>query len=289
MPYIGNQPAESFTSFATQEFSTSATTSYTLDHAVTNENEIALFINNVRQQPGSGKAYTATGTALTLSAATASTDTMYCVFLGRALQTVNPAGGSIGSSQLSADAITGQTALTVSPATTDEIILSDAGTLKRADISVIGSAPAFSAYIGSNQTLSDSTDTKADFDTEEFDTDSAYDTSNNRFTVPSGEDGKYFFHARGRFNMSANQSQFVIAIRKNGSEVAKKYIYSGAVGTKIFHSTTYFSYDISAVETLSVGDYVEVYVKSDDTGGNNITFESGTIQSEFSGYKLIGV
>ena len=37
MPYIGNQPSESFTSFATQEFSTSATTSYTLDHAVTND------------------------------------------------------------------------------------------------------------------------------------------------------------------------------------------------------------------------------------------------------------
>ena len=100
MPYIGNQPAESFTSFATQEFSTSATTSYTLDHAVTNENEIALFINNVRQQPGSGKAYTATGTALTLSAATASTDTMYCVFLGRALQTVTPATNSITGSMI---------------------------------------------------------------------------------------------------------------------------------------------------------------------------------------------
>ena len=135
MPYIGNQPAESFTSFATQEFSTSATTSYTLDHAVTNENEIALFINNVRQQPGSGKAYTATGTALTLSAATASTDTMYCVFLGRALQTVNPAGGSIGSSQLSADAITGQTALAATPDDTDELLISDAGTLKRIDFS----------------------------------------------------------------------------------------------------------------------------------------------------------
>ena len=101
MPYIGNQPAEQFTSFATQEFSTSATTSYTLDHAVTNENEIALFINNVRQQPGSGKAYTATGTALTLSAATASTDTMYCVFLGRALQTVTPATNSVTTSMLS--------------------------------------------------------------------------------------------------------------------------------------------------------------------------------------------
>jgi hypothetical protein len=106
MAYIGNQPSESFTSFATQEFSTSATTSYTLDHAVTNENEIALFINNVRQQPGSGKAYTASGTTLTLSAATASTDTMYCVFLGRALQTVNPATNSISTAMISDNAIT---------------------------------------------------------------------------------------------------------------------------------------------------------------------------------------
>ena len=104
MAYIGIQPAEKFTSFATQEFSTSATTSYTLDHAVANENEIALFVNNVRQQPGSGKAYTATSTALTLSAATASTDTMYCVFLGRALQTVTPATNSINNAMVSSSA-----------------------------------------------------------------------------------------------------------------------------------------------------------------------------------------
>ena len=151
MAYIGPLPAETFTSFATQEFSTSATTSYTLDHPVTNENEIALFINNVRQQPGSGKAYTATGTALTLSAATASTDTMYAVFLGRALQTVNPADASVGTSQLAAtsvtaaklnnDIISGQTALAETPADTDELLLSDGGTIKRIDYSYLKSTP----------------------------------------------------------------------------------------------------------------------------------------------------
>ena len=143
MAYIGPLPAETITSFATQEFSTSATTSYTLDHPVTNENELALFINNVRQQPGSGKAYTASGTALTLSAATASTDTMYAVFLGRALQTVNPAGGSVGSSQITAEMITGQTALGAEPADTDEFLVSDAGTLKRIDFSLIKGGGAF--------------------------------------------------------------------------------------------------------------------------------------------------
>jgi hypothetical protein len=103
MAYIGNQPTDNFVTFATQNFSTSATSSYTLSHAVSNENEIALFINNVRQHPGSGKAYTASGTALTLSANTASTDVMYCIFLGRAIQSTVPATNSIKPAMLSLD------------------------------------------------------------------------------------------------------------------------------------------------------------------------------------------
>ena len=85
MGYVGNSPALKYTSFAVQHFTTSATTGYTLDHAVNNENDIRLVINNVVQQPGGSYAYTASGTTLTLSAATASTDTMYCVFLGKAV------------------------------------------------------------------------------------------------------------------------------------------------------------------------------------------------------------
>jgi len=106
MSYIGPDPAEAFTSYATETFSVSATTSYTLSYSVANENELALFVNNVRQQPGSGKAYTATGTALTLSAATASTDTMYAIYLGRALQTSVPATNSITAAMISSNAVT---------------------------------------------------------------------------------------------------------------------------------------------------------------------------------------
>ena len=102
MPYVGNTPALNYTSFAVQHFTTSATTGYTLDHAVNNENDIRLVINNVVQQPGGSYAYTASGTTLTLSAATAGTDTMYCVFLGKAVQTVNPSQDSVGLNQLNA-------------------------------------------------------------------------------------------------------------------------------------------------------------------------------------------
>ena len=124
----------------------------TPDHAVANENEIALFVNNVRQQPGSGKAYTATGTALTLSAATASTDTMYCVFLGRALQTVTPATNSITAAMVSNDLISGKDALTSAPASTDEFLVSDAGVLKRIDASLVGRGKVLQVVTGETTT-----------------------------------------------------------------------------------------------------------------------------------------
>ena len=96
--YLGNQPALSYTSFAKQDFTTSATTSYTLDYPVANENEVALFINFVRQEPTT--AYTASGTSLTLTSATSASDDMYAVFIGKAVQTVNPPAGSVTNSML---------------------------------------------------------------------------------------------------------------------------------------------------------------------------------------------
>ena len=100
MPYIGNTPADKFLTLAKQSFSTSATTSYTLDSAVSSTQDIALFINSVRQSPVD--AYTVSGTALTLTSATSGTDEMYCVYLGKTVGTVNPPNDSVGLDQLSA-------------------------------------------------------------------------------------------------------------------------------------------------------------------------------------------
>lgn len=100
MPYLGSAPITSSQSLVKQDFSVSATTSYTLSQSVTNANDIALYINNVRQEPTT--AYSASGTSLTLTEATAGSDDMYCVYIGRAVGTINPASGSVGISQLSA-------------------------------------------------------------------------------------------------------------------------------------------------------------------------------------------
>jgi len=105
--YIGNFPAEKYTTFSKQTFTPDgSTTSFTLDFSVANENDLELFVNNVRQEPGSGKAYTASGTTLTMSEAPGSSDTMYAVFQGKAVQTVTPASNSVTSAMIVDNAIT---------------------------------------------------------------------------------------------------------------------------------------------------------------------------------------
>ena len=294
MAYIGIQPAEKFTSFATQEFSTSATTSYTLDHAVANENEIALFVNNVSQQPGSGKAYTATGTALTLSAATASTDTMYCVFLGRALQTVTPATNSITAAMVGNDLISGKDALTSSPADTDELLISDAGVLKRIDVSLVGgkNTPSFSAVVSSDTSLGTSK-TLVPFDVELHDSDDCYTNTSGNYKFTPNVAGKYFIGANMYGFGLQDQNQVFWSLHFNGSQATynANWVSSSASNRAIG------SFVGAVLEFNGSSDYVQAYVES---GSNAFTIDNGSYAStsvytkqlsasNFFGYKLIGV
>ena len=86
MAYLGNTPASRFTSMDKQTITGDGGTGYTLDHAVGSEQEIEVFVNNVRQEPS--VAYTVAGTALTMTGNVASTDDFYVVFQGKAQQSV---------------------------------------------------------------------------------------------------------------------------------------------------------------------------------------------------------
>ena len=99
MPFIGNQPADKFLTLEKQVFTTSATDTYTLDREVSSVNDLELFLNNVRQEPTT--AYTISGTTLTLASAITASDSMYCVYQGRAVGTQNPATGSVTNDMLS--------------------------------------------------------------------------------------------------------------------------------------------------------------------------------------------
>ena len=84
MPYIGGAPAKSLASPTSQYFSgDGSTTVFTLNRAVNVSEDLEVFVNNVQQEPGTGKSYTANGTSLTFDAAPSSgTNNVYVVYRG---------------------------------------------------------------------------------------------------------------------------------------------------------------------------------------------------------------
>ena len=138
--------------------------------------------------------------------------------------------------------------------------------------------PAFKAKLSDTQTLSNATTTKIDFDTEMFDTNGAYDpTTNQRFTVPSGQAGKYFIYAQVYFDdVASTDAMRRIFIYKNGSEfVASNTRTVGSTGRG---STV----TLSDLIDLSVGEYIEIFGYT-NAGSTNL----GSGGARFHGYKII--
>ena len=87
--------------------------------------------------------------------------------------------------------------------------------------------PNFRVYRNSTQSISDSSITKVQFDTEDYDSAGAYDNSTNyRFTVPSGQAGLYFLTSRVYFNYTGSNriDEYRIYLYKNGSELVSNNI-----------------------------------------------------------------
>ena len=91
MAYIGKAPNTAIVNQATsQSFSgNGSNTAFTLTRSVNVGEDLEVFVNNVQQEPGSGKSYTASGTTLTFDEAPPSgTNNVYVIYRGEA--TINP-------------------------------------------------------------------------------------------------------------------------------------------------------------------------------------------------------
>jgi hypothetical protein len=152
--YIGQQPSSTFDSGIQDRFTGLTTNTVTLTHDISAETDILVVWNNIVQDSGT---YSVGGTGnktLTLGGTLVSADVVTVYYLNKVMQSVNPTAGSVNTDQLAdlgistaklqANAVTGaklnddvissQTAIT-SVADTDELLVSDAGVLKRVDYS----------------------------------------------------------------------------------------------------------------------------------------------------------
>ena len=82
MSYLGNAPESVFTEMKYQDLTGGSGTSFTLNQAVSNPQEIEVFVNNVRQEPSA--AYSVSGTTLTMTESVGASEDFYVIFQGMA-------------------------------------------------------------------------------------------------------------------------------------------------------------------------------------------------------------
>ena len=177
--------------------------------------------------------------------------------------------------------ITGATALAAEPATTDEFVLSDNGTLKRIDFKHMSNTPAFEAVFNSQVSgVSDNTYTKAAYNAESYDTDNAYDASAYRFTP--GVAGKYYVYMNIIFDAQGVDKfhSCEVAIYKNGS-IHRKAYFDQYDNYLAYAKTPYLACSV----TLDDDDYVEGYLLFNVTTGTNHRINTGGV---FGAFRLIG-
>ena len=146
--------------------------------------------------------------------------------------------------------------------------------------------PAFEAYASSSQTVTSNTTTKAQINTELFDTDGCYDNSTNyRFTPTIA--GKYFVYGSIQGETDASQMQFMqVYIYKNGSSYNQRIIdFRSNNGLQAGVSTS------AIIDMNGSSDYVELYGKVLYGGGSSPKFQYGSSDEkmmQFGAYRIIG-
>jgi hypothetical protein len=133
--------------------------------------------------------------------------------------------------------------------------------------------PLFRAYSSTGQTLSNNTDTTIVFGAEEFDPQNTF--ASNTFTP--GVSGKYFLKACVRMGNGADNGQNEIYLKKNSSVVAAVRLNNSGTGA--------FMLQISDIVTSDTNDAFTIVVYQNS--GGNVTAESGSNQTWFTGFKII--
>jgi len=135
--------------------------------------------------------------------------------------------------------------------------------------------PAWSAKLPTNHAIGTG-DNLLNFSTEIVDTDSAYNTSNKTFTVPSGQGGVYLIGLNGRFNTDngSGAQDVMMKVFVNGSSALENGFYDLSAQIGII--------SVSGMVNVSAGDTINAYGYRDS--GINNTFYANSL---FWGYKLI--
>jgi hypothetical protein len=133
--------------------------------------------------------------------------------------------------------------------------------------------PAFQASLstGASQVLPSATWTKGIFSNEHFDTDNAYDTSNGRFTVPTGKGGVYHVMAAILIDDIDNLTNKAVRLYKNGDPTTFPTLQGQVYGSG---GAQNWFVSFSNVINLAESDYIESFLYQGTSGNQNLRSSS---------------
>jgi hypothetical protein len=178
----------------------------------------------------------------------------------------------------------------------DGVLINDAGTMRMTSVETLKTymgggtnTPYFQASITSTQTLTNDVTQKLNFDRADVDSASGYDTSNKRYTIPSGQGGYWHIgygvdiYVGGDLHKSS-----LIYPKKNGSDWPS--FNSRHQGVSYFRAdgnpVRNFTHSKSFIATINAGEYIELFTNFGHTNGGGSTGGAHEYYSIFWGYRL---
>jgi hypothetical protein len=164
----------------------------------------------------------------------------------------------------------------------DTITIPSGATITNSGTASGFNTPAFQAKLGSDQTVTNDTNTKVQIDTEIFDTDNCFDNSTNyRFTPNVG--GKYMVYGSVRGGADANLTNLekvMTHIQKNGSLYESMYWRLDLRNNPGTQLSTSFSV---IIDLDGSSDYIELFSNVDVSSDTPNFVSDGTF---FGAYRI---
>ncbi len=292
MTYIGQQPATTFDSGIQDRFTGLTTNTVTLNHEISAEEDILVVWNNIVQDKNT---YSVGGTGnktVTLGGTLASGDVVTVYYQNKVLQSVNPTAGSVTSTILGSDILSGQTDIGGAIADADLFLVDDGagGTLRKS------AASRLKTYIGSGLSAASQWRLTTSFtgdaspiasNWEVSDTTgyggigSAMTESSGIFTFPST--GIWLIHYQALLQTSGgavNRCAFNIATTTNNSsyaEVSETQIFGATTGASngYLTSSNQIMFDVTDTSNCKVQFRVQQEDNSNTTKGSSSQHVTG--------------
>lgn len=187
--------------------------------------------------------------------------------------------GLITNSKLAQDIISGETELATAPADTDELLISDAGVLKRIDASLVGGAGAYESQLlhvnqevgngTDSMTLDNSTDNIRVLNTTKTNEITGASLSSNQITLPAGT---YFCLASAPAYLTSNHQAHLYNVTDSTSPLVGTTEHAWNNGYTTTHSFVRGRFTISGTKVLELRHKVG---QTRNTSGGGTGFGNG--------------